>query len=109
MPATSPAAVTRHTPVVLAADLAQLATQDPQAFAIVLHELADALADARYIEHHGPYVRAAERCAKFVADAAFQYGNVADDIAADLDDEQPELGLDAPHVLRPALAEHRPL
>ena len=84
--APAPAAVTRATPLLIAADLALLATRDPAAFRSVLSELAEALADARHLEGAGPFARAAERCARFVGEAGWQYGLFADDLAGDLDE-----------------------
>ena len=57
----APAPVKRRTPLLIAADLALLATQDPEAFRAVLGELAEALADARRLEGAGPFARAKRR------------------------------------------------
>ena len=92
-PLAAPLVVDRPTPLLIAADLALLATNDPAAFRAVLGELAEALADARHLEGAGPFARAAERCARFVGEAGWQYGFCADDIAGDLDGAPPSLAL----------------
>ena len=86
MPATAPAAITRYTPIVLAVDLAQLASTDPAAYGRLMYEVAEALEDARHMEGAGPFARAAERSARYIRDSVVQYAMVADNLAADLDE-----------------------
>ena len=85
-PLAVPLAVDRPTPLLIATDLALLATRDPAAFRAVLGELAETLADARHLEGAGPFACAAERCARFVGEAGWQYGFCADAIAGDLEE-----------------------
>ena len=80
--------VVRPTPLLLAADLALIASRDPAAFSTIMHELAEALDDVRHLEGHGPFHRAARACARRVNEAAYDYAAVADDIAGDLDEHR---------------------